>query len=93
MMLDLQMLKAMPENTWFATGVAMDVQGGLFMMNTGKELRWVAVRGGMWDWVIYCHFSDQDIGEIARVGDKVCSENHIRMLVPCDDEAFAMYRY
>jgi hypothetical protein len=37
---------------------------------------------GVWDWE-----------KIAREGDKVNFENHIKKLVPCTDEAFKMYRY
>jgi hypothetical protein len=92
-MLTLEQLKAMPERTIFATGVTTDTPDGLFMANTGRELRWVAERGGIHDWTIYCHFSEYDAEWVRRHGDKVFSENHIRKLVPCDDEAFAMYRY
>ena len=91
-MLTLDQLKAMPEDTIFATGIADDVPDGLFMANTGRELRWVAVRGGIHDWAIYCHFSEHDEEWIRRHGDKVHSENHIKKLVPCEDQAFAMYR-
>lgn len=92
-MLTLKMLKDMPPKTIFATGTMFDVEGGLFMANTGKELRWVAERGGIHDWTIYCHFADRDIEWIRRHGDKVCDDRHIRKLVECDDCAFKMYRY
>ena len=91
-MLDLQILKAMPPGTAFATGTALDNPDGLYMANTGKELRWVAIRGDKWDWAIYCHFVDSGIDWIKRFGDKVCDEKHIRKLVPCDDESYEMYR-
>jgi len=92
-MLDKQMLEAMPPDCIFATGTTMDNENGLFMANTGKQLRWIAIRGGYYDWAIYCHFSNRDINWIARQGDKVTMENNIRKLVPCDDEAFKLYRY
>lgn len=92
-MLTLQMLKDMPEQTVFATGTMLDVEGGLFMSNTKKELRWVAVRGRVHDWTIYCHFADHDVEWIKNHGDKVCFDSHIRKLVECDDEAFGMYRF
>ena len=92
-MLDLQMLKDMPPGTVFATGTETDTKDSLFMANTGKELRWIAVRGGgHFDWAIYCHFADKDIEWIKRQGDKVRFEKHIRRLVPCDDEAYRKYR-
>lgn len=91
-MLTLDQLKAMPEDTIFATGTAIDDQYGLFMAGTNKELRWVAVRGGIHDWAIYCHFAEHDVEWIRRHGDKVHSENNIKKLVTCDKESFAMYR-
>jgi len=92
-MLTLEQLKAMPEHTVFATGIAKDVEDGLFMTGSGKDLRWVAVRGGIYDWTIYCHFAEHDVEWVRRQGDKVCMERNIKGLVPCDDEAFKMYRY
>lgn len=92
-MLTLQQLKDMKPDTVFATGLAIDEPNGLFMAHTGKELRWVATRGGIHDWTIYCHFSDKSEEWIKRQGDKVHDEKHIKMLVPCDDEAFKMYRF
>ncbi len=92
-MLTLQKLKDLNPGI-FATGIAIDEPNGLFMARTGKELRWVAVRGsGIHDWVIYCHFSDKDEEWIRSYGDKVYEKRHIRKLVPCNDEAFKMYRY
>ena len=92
-MLTLEQLKSMEPHTVIATGIANDDPAGLFMANTNRELRWVAKRGGIHDWAIYCHFSDKSVEWILRQGDKVCDKRHIQKLVPCDDEAFAMYRY
>ena len=89
----LQQLKDMEPDTIFATGTANDDPQGLFMANTNRQLRWVAVRGGIYDWAIYCHFADKDVEWIKRQGDKVGMESHIKKLVPCDDEAFEMYRF
>ncbi|MBW1728971.1 MAG: hypothetical protein JRJ62_15695 [Deltaproteobacteria bacterium] len=92
-MLDKQMLEAMPPGTIFATGTAMDVEGDLFMANTGKELKWIAIRGhGPHDWTIYCHYATHPTQYIATSGDKVGMESNIRKLVPCDDEAYKYYR-
>lgn len=38
----------------------------------------------LWGW---------DDDHIARVGDKLTSERTIRAIVPCDEEAFKLYRY
>ncbi len=92
-MLTLEKLKELPKHTIFATGTFMDNDLGLFMANTGKELRWVAVTGEIADWCIYCHFADHDVEWIKRRGDKVCMESNIKMCMPCDDDAFKRYRY
>ncbi len=92
-MLTVDMLKAMPLGTIFAEGKAKDVEGELFMANTGKELHWIAKRGhGPLDWAVYCHFSESDSEWIARHGAKVHHNEHIRFCVPCDDEALKEYR-
>lgn len=91
-MLTLQMLKDMDIEQRFATGLAMDEPDGLFMSGSGRPLRWVAIRGRVHDWSIYCHFAKFDEDYVAKSGDKVCNPKHIKMLVPCDEEAFAMYR-
>lgn len=92
-MLTLQSLKDMPQHSIFATGIAEDNEEGLFLMGTGKPLRWVAVRGGIHDWAIYAHHAYMEEEAVARIGDKVHDERNIKKLVPCDDEAFAMYRH
>jgi hypothetical protein len=93
-MLTKAMLEAIPLGTIFADGYAMDIPGGLFMANTGKKLRWIACCGkGIHDWAIYCHFAINDDEWIQKYGDKVHMDNHIRECVPCDDEAFGMYRH
>jgi len=92
-MLTLQKLKDMPPKTIFATGEILDNPHGINMTNSGKRLRWVAVRGGMWDWAIYCHWAEHSAEWVSRQGDKVMSEHNIKHLVDCDDEAFAMYRF
>ena len=86
------MLTDMPPETRFATGVSTDTEEGLFMANTGLELRWVAISGGIFDWAIYCHFSDSSIDWITKYGDKVSHTKNIRHCVPCDDEALLQYR-
>lgn len=92
-MLTVEDLKAMKPMTIFATGTANDDPQGLFMANTNRTLRWVAVRGEIHDWCIYCHFAEYGDVYVARHGDKVTREAHIKKLIPCDDEAFKMYRY
>ena len=92
-MLTVQQLKDMPEGTIFSVGEMFDKPGQLNMTNSGKLLRWVAVRGRIHDWAIYCHFAEEHPAEwIRNYGDKVNSKEHIKMCVPCDDEAYEMYR-
>jgi len=92
-MLTVEMLEKMPYHKIFARGEIADSAEGLNMTTSGEMLRWVAVRGGIADWAIYCHFSDKNWDWIRDSGDKVTMENHIRKLVPCTDEAFKRYRY
>ena len=61
----------------------------------------VAKQGSIHDWAIYTslnaipmvHFWAGDKQGIADYGQKLTDEDLIRKLVPCDDEAFKMYRY
>ena len=92
-MLTLEMLKSMPADTIFATGVLSDSEDCLFMTGSGKELRWVAVRGGIDDWCVYTLFADKSVEEIRRFGDKVHDKRNIQRCVVCDEEAFLRYRY
>ena len=59
------------------------------------QVRWVAVRGGIHDWAIYYKLVKEDWTEnmIRDQGDKMRNPNSIKKCVPCDEEAFKMYRY
>ena len=92
-MLTIDMLKVMPPHTVFATGTAFDNPEGINMTGSGAGLRWVAVRGGIHDWALYIHYQEHDIEWITREGDKVHFDDHIKKLVPSDEEAFKMYRH
>lgn len=92
-MLTLQNLKDLAPDSIFATGICFDNADGVNMANSGKKLRWVAVRGGIWDWAIYVHWEENSPEWVRCNGDKISSEKNIRALVPCDQEAFEMYRY
>lgn len=95
-MLTLSKLKEMKPDTIFDQGIITDNPEGINMANTGKEIKWVAVRGGIHDWAIYCDnpYSPQyDFQGVKDMGDKVHSGANIRKLVECDDEAFKMYRH
>ena len=91
-MLTLEKLKSMEQFSVFAVGTTVDSPEGINMTNSGRKLRWVAVRGGIHDWAIYCHWDEYGYDWIKQFGDKVHDEDNIRKLVPCDDESFKMYR-
>ena len=78
-MLTLKELKQMQSNIVFAQGEDM-------------HFKWVAIRGEIHDWAVYQGAMYETYEEIARVGDKIYAEPIIKYLVPCDDEAFEMYR-
>lgn len=80
-MLTIEDLKAMKPETIFASG------------NVDGLTKWVAVRGRIWDWAIYIGIFTWANEEIARAGIKIHDEAMIKMLVPCDKEAFDMYRH
>lgn len=92
-MLTAKMLQDMPPHTVFATGKIEDSPNGINMTNSGRMLGWVAKRGEIDDWAIYCHWLEHSIEYIEDYGDKVAGKDHIRKLVPCDDEALERYRY
>jgi len=103
-MLTIEKLKAMEPNTIFAHGTFSDTPEGIYVMGSGLTLTWVAVRGGIHDWAIYYgrpHIVDflgttrapTSLEDIARNGDKLTVEKYIKILVPCDNKAFEMYRY
>lgn len=91
--LTLTKLKDMYPYTVFASGVIHDSPDGVNIASTGEKLRWVAVRGGIHDWVIYAQLSDWPEELVRTMGDKITGEENIKKLVPCTDSAFKMYRY
>ena len=119
-MLTLDKLKEMEPNTIFASGIGLKehpwfnnatlVSEGGTLEDDGRstKVKWIAVRGGYYDWAIY-HSMDANISQaayfnnpehleasdelIARAGEKLHRETDIKRFVPCDDEAFNMYRH
>ena len=88
------MLKEMSEGI-FAQGETVDSPEGANMANTGKVIKWVAVRGYIHDWAIYTDnpYSPQpSYAGVRDLGDKVHNRESVKKLVPCDEEALAMYR-
>ena len=87
-MLDKKMLEDMPPHTIFATGEIQDDR-----LVRDIPLRWIAIRGGIYDWAIYYHHSNMSLDTIAQSGDKCFTKEVIKELVPCDDEAYELYRF
>lgn len=95
-MLTKKQLGEMKPNTIFAQGETTDDSRGINLATTGITIKWVAVRGDIPDWAIYAdnpYTPQADYEGVERMGDKIHAENHIKKLVPCDEEAFKMYRY
>ena len=93
-MLTLQRLKDMKPGI-FAQGEVVDSPKGANMANTGKMMKWVAVRGDIHDWAIYTDnpFTPQSSFEGVRdYGDKIHDRDVVQKLVPCEKEALALYR-
>lgn len=68
--LTLQKLKELPPGI-FAKGEILDGPTGCNVANTGKMMRWVAVRGDIHDWAIYTqnpHYINSEDPEVVAVG-------------------------
>lgn len=96
------------EHPWFNQAKSVSEGGTLEPDGRSTKVKWVAIRGGIHDWAIY-HSMDGNFVQadyfddpihllaskesIARRGAKLHQEEDIKKLVPCDDEAFKMYRH
>lgn len=87
-MLTVKKLKRLRPGKIFASG-----EGFLPSLYKEGNIKWVAVRGQIWDWAIYYHHDYYNEQYVAGCGDKVHGEKTIKELVECDEEAFKMYRY
>ena len=85
--LTIKDLKEMEPNKVFSFGK------GYYPKLAEEEVLWVAKRGNYHDWTIYYGPSDWSRTRVEKSGKKVFSEEVIKTLVPCDDEAFKMYRF
>lgn len=85
--LTIEKLKQFGDNEIFATGT------GTYPELSEHEIRWVAVAGcRYYDWTIYYHLVNKTKEFIAREGDKCFVESVVKRLVPCEDEAYKLYR-
>lgn len=83
---------ALPPLRVFAKGFVMDGTSSFNFSNEHMMLRWVAKTGGNNDWAIYVSRELDTVTHVENNGDKVCSPDNIRYLVPCTDEVLARYR-
>lgn len=86
-------LDSVPPGGALYAGYSVDSPEGINLANTGRQLKWIAIKGYNNDWCIYAHFSFLSYEAVASQGDKVTSPDNIKKLVPCTDEVFARYRY
>ena len=75
----------------FASGSAPDSPEGLHMTGSGKTLYWVAVKGGIGDWAMYCGWEDSP-QYLKRHGAKVLDPQNIRNVMIAPDAMLAKYR-
>jgi len=87
MELTFAQLKQMEPVSIFASGT------GLYPEVENVPIKWVAVRGGIWDWCIYYLEENESKERIKTNGHKIFTKSIIKRLVPCTEEAFNMYRY
>ena len=91
--MDFIKFSTIPDGEEFAKGLTVDSPEGANMMGTGKQMRWVAVKGWAQDWCIYINWSWYTYYDVAREGDKVIDKQNIQNLVPCTFDVMARYRY
>lgn len=72
-------------------GYSHDHKDGVNFQLSGKEVKWVAVKGGMGDWAIYFADLDKTLDWIKKHGYKLLKED-VRNLVDVSDEVLANYR-
>ena len=96
------------EHPWFNDAKPVSEGGTLEPDGRSTKVKWIAIRGGIHDWAIYhsldanfipANFLDSPAHlevskeRIANYGAKLHKEEDIKRFVPCDDEAFKMYRH
>lgn len=89
----LKEFEQIPDGTIFATGVLPNSLEGIFMTNSGGELRWIAKKGYGNDWTIYCHWAHSSIDYIEQSGDKVSSKGNILKCLPECELILNLYCY
>lgn len=89
-------LKMMADDHIIDASETTNSMEGVFMSGdyVGEKISWIAKRGsGNADWAIYVGWTHRTVEWIMMYGQKVKDPANIRKLVPCDDEALALYRF
>jgi len=86
-----EMFKKAEHNTIFATGYAEDTAEELNLWQEGLLYRWVAVKGTVDDWAVYCDYTCRTDEFIKHLGNKV-PEASVRNIIRVSDELFERYR-
>ena len=89
-MLTKKMLEMLEPSTIFATGYAFTPEGVQDVIK-GTFMKWVAVRGGIWDWAVYAGETYHDEQNIADYGTKLYG-SEVKELILADEEAWNLYR-
>lgn len=75
----------------FAHGMSVDSPEGLHMTGSGKTLYWVAVKGAIDDWALYCGLED-NIEQLRMYGDKVHDDRNITRVISVSPAVLKLYR-
>lgn len=83
----------MPYSEVFATGTVINSPEGLYMTNSniGKEMTWVAKKGGADDWAMYAGWTENGVEWITASGDKVPPLS-AQKLLNCNSQMLKCYR-
>ena len=90
--LTAERLASFPNCAAFCVGTTVDSPDGVNMMNTGKPLKFVAVKGDIEDWAIYVHWDYHDDIYVKAQGDKVTDLEAVKRVLTCSDSALRLYR-
>ena len=80
-------------DTIISKGFTTDSDDGIHIDGTKQKLKWIAKKGAVNDWSIYCHSAKLPDIEILKNGFKVRHPDEIQKLLPCTKDVLTRYRY
>lgn len=94
-MITLEEFKQIPAGSILAKGELENSPRGIYMTDTrvGDMLKWVAKKGQVDDWAVYCHWSESGYDFVLTNGDKIFDKANIMKCLQVDDEVMKLYRY